>query len=216
METASGVLDLPEDDADTFELFMTWAYSIYTGSINAGHVLGHIARLGLLKLYVFADKYCIDKLQETIITIVYSRFQWNKDTFDTVSSDEKFMRYLDDYMPEGAPMYKLITRALAFQMVMRAGTTIEFSRNVIANLEMSELALHHRASKEKRDGGVVASKPGAKRDATGKAVEAIPEAILRSIVTEFFAIETSSFVLGFSDCVGQRDTYVVRSRHNKK
>lgn len=67
-ETQTGILKLPEDDAESFQLFLHWTYGNATGYVDAEEAFSsHLTPSILLKLYALASKYMLESLQDITV-----------------------------------------------------------------------------------------------------------------------------------------------------
>lgn len=73
-ETHTGVLKLPEDDPEAFELLLHWSYGKAVGGFNCENLLGDdIGASTLLKSFVLASKYMLTSLHDAVITCMWKR-----------------------------------------------------------------------------------------------------------------------------------------------
>ena len=85
-EARENKIFLPEDDADTFQIFQQWAY---TGSFHGeGQTEDDVTTLSLIDLYIFAEARGIPKLQnqsiDAIIARQHKKFDFKYHSFTTV------------------------------------------------------------------------------------------------------------------------------------
>jgi hypothetical protein len=67
MEGLKKSADFPEDDSETFDTFIQWLYhdELDEIEIDKEHPWSE-PLLGRMKLFIFAEKYCIDLLEPSI------------------------------------------------------------------------------------------------------------------------------------------------------
>jgi hypothetical protein len=104
---------LKEEDVDTFNLFVEW---LYMGHLRPVDITKHTAESGPLlnriKLYCFADKYCISDLMDYAITSCISNYDLHNRLPGAPAA-----RYVYSNTPTGSHMRKYI--ALTFHYIIK-------------------------------------------------------------------------------------------------
>lgn len=110
-ETQTGILKLPEDDAESFQLLLHWTYGNATGLVDAHKpVFKDVTPSALLKLYALAFKYMLESLQDATV----KRMWWHalSRTWTEMCFTQDAMEYFEATTKEGCLMDKLLVDSM--------------------------------------------------------------------------------------------------------
>lgn len=123
-ESLNKSADLPEDDPPTFDRFVQWVYvrtlpeiGLATSSTISGPVWDQI------KLYCFAEKYCIDILADTIIDSIRVA---SKSRNSCPSVQGMIMAY--ENTSEGSRLRLYMVRSLAYEILSERSENLDKSQ----------------------------------------------------------------------------------------
>ena len=135
-ETMEKSAELPDDDPQAFDCFLHW---LYVGTIDMAR---SFQTSDLIKLYCFAEKYCINTLADVVIDRV--RFMFIKDKFNYPSPECVVMAY--ENTSEGSRLRLYLARSIAHEIIVRKPVSLtqaelsllagisDFSRDIFALL----------------------------------------------------------------------------------
>lgn len=207
-KTILGLMDLPDEDPDTFRLFVKWVYtrcnshSTLTDIVYLDELFYKVGRKDLVRLYLFAIKFKAAALQDDLVYLFYDRLDRGHKNMASPGVDDEFLGHLGTHLTERAALYQLFSRALAFHMVNNP-------YHGIASPPPPR-GPHHEVQ-----GEAEAPHPSAlSRAAMQYAAENIPARLMRSVVKRFFDLHARPDVAsaGFCQGVGDLTGQVPRSR----
>jgi hypothetical protein len=114
-ETVEKSAELPEDDPQAFDCFLHWLYVGTLSSINMAKSFPTSGQLwDRIKLYCFAEKYCIDTLADAVIDTVQAAL---KNKPDYPSPQCVVMAY--ENTSEGSRLRLYLVRSIAYEIIVR-------------------------------------------------------------------------------------------------
>jgi hypothetical protein len=134
-ETPERIVKLPEDETDTFELYL---HCVYNQEINLDpysllkDYVGHEARLELAKLYVFAERIQDIRAKNTAIK-AFLKSVWGRGSswyHPAVAS----VQVIYDGTAEGSPMHRLLVDIYAHAIRTPAKFDINYPREFFVEL----------------------------------------------------------------------------------
>lgn len=174
-----------------------------------------------MKLYVFAQTYDMKAVQDSIVSTICVRLSHDREIWATLGSDTDLLEYLVGHVGTGARLYTLIARALAYRMfpgaVSQQNVSVPFADgNQIVPFpgrapcifpRMPQMfSLHDLAKAQANLRQVLeACRKGAEEEVDmGEVLDAVPAALLRDILKEFFRMKSRGWSAntGFEACVG--------------
>lgn len=182
---------------------------------------------GLLKLYVFAQSYNIRAVQDSVVSTIYGRLSDDRESWTTLGSDVGLLEYLVGHIDSSTGLYTLITRALAYHMFPAATSQQEVSMpsadgqrpaifvgrglphifppitRTITFHNLAKMQADHRQTMDAYRKG-----PAEEADMS-EIVTAVPAALLRDIVKEFFRMKSRAWSAStdFKACVGSESDF---------
>lgn len=111
-ETQTGILKLPEDDAESFQLFLHWTYGNATSHVGAEKAFFKgVPPSALLKLYALAFKYMLESLQDATVKLMW----WHalSRTWTEMCFTQDAMEYFEATTMEGCLMDNLLVDWMA-------------------------------------------------------------------------------------------------------
>lgn len=115
-ETQTGILKLPEDDVEAFQLFVHWAYgnafsSSYTTQKTLATFCQDTTLSTLIKLYVLASKYTMKHLHDAVIreTWAYAK----SSVWVTMPVTKEALRYFEENTVENCQMDQFLVDWMA-------------------------------------------------------------------------------------------------------
>lgn len=174
-----------------------------------------------MKLYVFAQTYDIEAVQDSIVSTIYARLSADREIWATLGPDTDLLEYLVGHVGTGARLYTLITRALAYRMFPAATSPRKINvlfadGNRIVPLPGRALdifppmprmfRLHDPAKMQAFHRQILDAygKGDSEEVDMSKILDAVPAALLRDILKEYFRMKSRgrSARTDFKACVG--------------
>lgn len=174
-----------------------------------------------MKLYVFAQTYGIQAVQDSIVSTVYARLSDDREIWATLGSDTELLEYLVGHADTGSRLYTLVTRALAYRMFPAAivqqkvgvpfadsSRTVRFpgrAPDIFPRIPQT-LIFNGPAKMQPNYKQImeVCGKRALEEIDMDKIFDALPAALLRDILKEYFRMKSRgrSARTGFKACVG--------------
>lgn len=147
----------------------------------------------LFKLYIVAQKYLIDRLQDRIIDVVYAKLETDDDVVATIVLDSAgAFHEFKASMPSFSPLYKLVLRSLAVSMLQPLGT-IPGPRNFYQRYVSGD-----RAGADGWKG---------KPHQTEAVLAEIPDELLRPFLQEMLQIKMLRVKMPYANTMGCHQTF---------
>lgn len=117
---------LLDEQLETFGTFLKWLYAAYIGV--ASSVLPS-SNLALVQLYIFARKFCVNLLEDAIVSVLYEKFANDNNLLLSLGSDKPTLETLIREVPPDTHLYRLVVRSVAYSMRLRTVTGNNWSRS---------------------------------------------------------------------------------------
>ncbi|KAL2293142.1 hypothetical protein FJTKL_05133 [Diaporthe vaccinii] len=179
--TDTDSITLPDAEPRIFSPFVDWAYLATCFFPKLDCLIGprFASFFDLVKLYVLAQTYDVQAVQDSIISTTYARLFDDREIWATLGSDTDLLEYLVCLAGTGARMYILITRALAYRMFPAATSQQKMSRlHGLAKIQANHRQIcdsYGKGDSEEVD--------------MSKILDAVPAALLRDILKEYFRMK---------------------------
>lgn len=127
-ETGAALIDrayyVLDEQLETFRTFLKWLYAAYIGVTLSVLPSPNIA---LFQLYVLAYKYCVNFLEDAIISLLYEKFGNDDTLLLSLGSDKPALEALIKAVPQDTHLYRLVVRSVAYAMRLRTVTVHNWS-----------------------------------------------------------------------------------------
>ncbi|KAG8160108.1 hypothetical protein KVR01_009644 [Diaporthe batatas] len=104
---------LLDEQLETFRTFLKWLYAAYIG---VAVPFLPSSNLALFQLYIFAYKYCINFLEDAIVSVLYKKFANSDTLWLSLGSDKSALEALIQTVPPDNHLYRLVVRSVAYSM----------------------------------------------------------------------------------------------------
>ncbi|KAL1865161.1 hypothetical protein Daus18300_007287 [Diaporthe australafricana] len=202
----------PHYEPQVFKLFMEWAYIAKLGSPDIEYILDRdcVPSSDLVKLYGFAQEFCVMTLLNSTVSVIYTRFQDDRENWHTLGPDTGVLQFLVDHVDSDAHLYTVVTRAMAYRMLPVAVVKQEDWVQAYDGGWGGTWDLRPQVAPQQPTVGAGWGLPeeGADTDAI---LDALPGSLLRSIFKEFFYMKNQGWsgASGFKACVGSHSDFHV-------
>jgi hypothetical protein len=127
-EAAKKSADLPADEPETFDSFLQWLYRATLDKIDKTTVNSKGGSMwNRIKLYCFADKYCIDVLADSTMDTIIDGF-----TGVSIRADSICLAY--NNTSQGAALRSYMSTGFAYELLMKFGKNTEEDLRRLANI----------------------------------------------------------------------------------
>lgn len=191
---------------------MEWAYIAKLGCPDIEYILDRdcVPSSDLVKLYVFAQAFGIITLQNSTVSVIFTRFQDDRENWNTLGPDSGVLEFLVDRVDPDAHLYTVVTRAMAYRMLPVAVMKQEDGMPSYDGGWGGCWDLRPQVAPQQPTVGAGWDLPeeGTNLNAI---LDALPATLLRSIFKEFFYMKSSgwSAATGFKACVGSHSDFHV-------